>query len=171
MVLASVFLSRQTHLMAAAQGVPAKRLAPENRFEHALGRTVKVMRAELGMERKELARLAGLSYPYISEIEQGKKRPSAESLAGIARAFQMRQSELLEHAERMADRTAEVAGVRGPLAKKERSMRRSYGRLYRVTPAAAAVSATELEELTSRAAQLGADDFHRVLDLVRRLTR
>lgn len=158
--------------MASAQEAAARRLPPDSRFWPALARTIKLVRIELGIERKELARLSGLSYPYISEIEQGKKRPSAESLAAIARALQIRQSELLERAERRADRNEDVPAVGLQGRSKERSSgRRSYARLYRLRPTAAAISAIELEELRARAAQLGADDFHRVLDLVRRLTR
>src|SRR5712692_9612075 len=48
-------------------------------FYRALGRAIKVTRAEQGLERKELSRLSGVSYPYLSEIEKGKKRPSTEA--------------------------------------------------------------------------------------------
>jgi len=139
----------------------------------ALGRAIKLVRTESGTERKELARLSGLSYPYLSEIEQGKKRPSSESLLAIARALGLRQSELLERAERWVERDAVVAALPVAAGKGARSSRRRpYGRLYRINPTgSASISRDELQELASRAAQLGADDFHRVLDLVRRLTR
>lgn len=142
-------------------------------FYLALGRAIKVVRTERGIERKELARQSGLSYPYLSEIEQGKKRPSSESLLAIARGLRLRQSELLERAERSIDRDEIMADL--PLAiggRARRPRRRVYGRLYRINPTApTSISREELQELASRAAQLGADDFHRVLDLVRRLTR
>src|SRR5947209_16525251 len=73
-------------------------------FYAALGRAIRVTRTEQGLERKELARLAGLSYPYLSEIEKGKKRASTEALLPIARALGLRQSELLERAERLLER-------------------------------------------------------------------
>src|SRR6202521_4846012 len=73
-------------------------------FYEALGRAIKVTRVELGLERKELARLSGLSYPYLSEIEKGKKRASTEALLAIAQALGLRQSELLERAERLLAR-------------------------------------------------------------------
>jgi transcriptional regulator with XRE-family HTH domain len=147
------------------------RLTPD--FYLALGRAIKVVRTELGMERKELARLSNLSYPYLSEIEQGKKRLSSESLRAIARALRLRQSELLERAERSLDRDQVMAALPAAVSRRARPSRRStYGRLYRIDPAASlSVTEEELHELASRAAQLGADDFHRVLDLVRRLTR
>lgn len=159
--------------MARAK-LAAARLAPRTPdFYLALGRAIKVGRTELGMERKELARQSGLSYPYLSEIEQGKKRPSSDSLLAISRGLRLRQSELLERAERSIDREEVMAELPVAVGGKRRpSRRRAYGRLYRIGPtAAASISTEELQELTSRAALLGADDFHRVLDLVRRLTR
>jgi transcriptional regulator with XRE-family HTH domain len=65
----------------------------------ALGRAIKVERTARGWERKELAGRAGLSYPYLSEIETGKKRPSWSALGGIAEALGLRASQLLEQAE------------------------------------------------------------------------
>ena len=69
-------------------------------FYRALGRAIKVARTERGLERKELARLSGFSYPYLAEIEKGVKRPSTEALIPIARALGLKQSELLQLAER-----------------------------------------------------------------------
>ncbi len=34
-------------------------------------------RTEMGMKRTKLAERAALSYPYLSEIENGRKQPSA----------------------------------------------------------------------------------------------
>ena len=65
----------------------------------ALGRAIKVLRTERGIERKDLAEAAGVSYAYLSEIENGKKRPSSKSLVAIAEALGLRPYELLETAE------------------------------------------------------------------------
>jgi transcriptional regulator with XRE-family HTH domain len=159
--------------MAPAQAALAGRLQRSGSFYPALGRAIKVIRTEQGLERKELARLSGLSYPYLSEIEQGKKRPSSESLQAIARSLRLRQSELLERAERSLEASQALAGLpAAPRRRSRPSKARAYGRVYRLPPAASAsLFKEELQELASRAAQLGADDFHRVLDLVRRLTR
>jgi len=159
--------------MARAKPAVAGAASRRPDLYQALGRAIKLVRTESGTERKELARLSGLSYPYLSEIEQGKKRPSSESLLAIARALRLRQSELLERAERWVERDEVVAALPVAVGKGARSSRRRpYGRLYRINPTgSASISRDELQELASRAAQLGADDFHRVLDLVRRLTR
>ena len=158
--------------MAPTQAAIAGRLQRIGGFFAALGRAIRVVRTEQGLERKELARLSGLSYPYLSEIEQGKKRPSSESLQAIATALHLRQSELIERAERSYARDHATAETVLGLRRARSSKRAPYGRVYRLSPtASASVSGEELQELASRAAQLGADDFHRVLDLVRRLTR
>ena len=42
-----------------------------------LGRAIRVRRETLDLKRRDLALRAGLSYPYVSEIENGNKEPSA----------------------------------------------------------------------------------------------
>src|SRR5206468_2367928 len=69
------------------------------RFYPALGRAIKVLRTERGLGRRELAELAEVSYPYLSEIENGKKRASSKALVAIAAALGLRPSQLLESAE------------------------------------------------------------------------
>jgi transcriptional regulator with XRE-family HTH domain len=140
-------------------------------FYAALGRAIRVTRTEQGLERKELARLAGLSYPYLSEIEKGKKRASTEALLPIARALGLKQSELLERAERLLERGLSRSVLAGGVARRERPPgRRELARVYRLRPAGAdSASAAGLKELVSRAGQLATDDFNRLLDLARRL--
>jgi ribosome-binding protein aMBF1 (putative translation factor) len=46
---------------------------------------VRVWRERRGMSRKRLAEASGLSTSYLAQIESGKKRPSPEALAAIAR--------------------------------------------------------------------------------------
>src|SRR2546430_8388833 len=101
-------------------------------FYAALGRGIRVPRTEQGLERKELARLAGLSYPYLSEIEKGKKRASTEALLPIARALGLRQSELLERAERLLEHGLS----RSDLAPTPRRRSRQSRELARVSPLA-----------------------------------
>jgi transcriptional regulator with XRE-family HTH domain len=70
--------------------------------EEAVGRAIRVIRTEQGMSRKELARRSELSYPYVSEIETGKKSPSSRALRSIADAFGLPVHELLAAAETLA---------------------------------------------------------------------
>lgn len=68
----------------------------------ALGHVIKIERVARGLERKELAEMTGISYPYLSEIETGKKRPSWSALGAIADALTLRASDLLAAAETRA---------------------------------------------------------------------
>ncbi|CAN5689239.1 hypothetical protein BH18ACT15_BH18ACT15_10400 [soil metagenome] len=65
-----------------------------------LGAAIKRCRMEQGMSRRDLQNVTGRSYPYLSEIEAGKKAPSTEVLGEIAEALGMEMHELLEAAER-----------------------------------------------------------------------
>jgi len=75
-------------------------------YYEALGRAIRVLRTERGLARKELAEAAGLSYPYLSEIETGRKRPSSKALFVIAEALGVRPSEVLALGDRYGGRTA-----------------------------------------------------------------
>jgi transcriptional regulator with XRE-family HTH domain len=139
-------------------------------FYGALGRAIKVTRTEQGLERKELARLSGLSYPYLSEIEKGKKRASTEAMRPIARALGLRQSQLVERAELLLERG--LSASQPTVAGRRALARRPLARVYRLAPAGSeSGNDAGLQELVVRAGQLAADDFNRVLDLVRRLAR
>jgi len=68
----------------------------------AFGRAVAARRAELGLTRKEVVLRCGLSYPYLADIESGRKRPSAKAMHVLADALELRPSELLDRAELLA---------------------------------------------------------------------
>lgn len=74
----------------------------------ALGRAIAVRRTALGMKRKDLAKAAKLSYPYISEIENGAKEPSAKALRQIADALELSSTELAALGERLDEGTVPV---------------------------------------------------------------
>lgn len=65
-----------------------------------LGKAIAMRRTELGLKRRGLADRAELSYPYISEIENGLKEPSPAALGRIAQALEMDRSELMILSER-----------------------------------------------------------------------
>lgn len=69
----------------------------------ALGKAIRVRRTELDLKRRDLADRAGLSYPYISEIENGVKHPSDHALAVIAAALEMAVSDLARLREHYAE--------------------------------------------------------------------
>lgn len=85
--------------MGVLQG-EASLIPPDDaRFYRALGGAVKVYRAHRGLGRRELAAASGLSYSYLSEIENGRKRLSARALLFVSRGLDVRPYEILSMAE------------------------------------------------------------------------
>jgi transcriptional regulator with XRE-family HTH domain len=68
-------------------------------FAGALGLTIKVLRTDRGVERKDLADRAGISYSHLASIEAGQKQPSPQVLTAIAEALGIASHELLESVE------------------------------------------------------------------------
>lgn len=64
-----------------------------------LGRAIAAARTLKGMKRADLARAAGISYPYLSEIENGGKSGSTKAITKIANALGMTTAELFAVAE------------------------------------------------------------------------
>jgi transcriptional regulator with XRE-family HTH domain len=63
-----------------------------------LGVFIKEQRTRSAMSVRKLADQAGISNPYLSQIERGLRRPSAEILKSIARALGIRAESLYERA-------------------------------------------------------------------------
>ncbi len=55
------------------------------------------------MKRGELAARAGVSYPYLSELENGTKQGSTQKIAQIAEALGLTGSQLLARAEALTE--------------------------------------------------------------------
>lgn len=66
------------------------------------------------MSVRKLADQAGISNPYLSQIERGLRRPSAEILMSIARALDIRTESLYERAGLLDD--VERSGVEEAIA-------------------------------------------------------
>lgn len=67
-----------------------------------LGRAIAAARSAQGVKRRELAERAGVSYPYLSELENGTKQGSTQKIAAIADALGMTGSQLLAQAEALS---------------------------------------------------------------------
>ena len=83
----------------------------------AIGHTIRVLRTDQGLSRAELAKQAGISYSYLSAIENGTKPPSTKIQLVLAEALGMKVHELLQLAE---SRTAPA-----PRLRRVRSVERS----------------------------------------------
>ena len=64
-------------------------------LRQVIGNVFRRLRRERGITLRELAELAQVSVPYLSEIERGRKEPSSEILAAICRALGLELSDLL----------------------------------------------------------------------------
>jgi transcriptional regulator with XRE-family HTH domain len=77
--------------------------------EHvALGHAIRALRRPAGLSQDELAQRCGLHRTYIGGIERGERNPSFANLLKIARALQVRPSELLAQAEALIAATSKA---------------------------------------------------------------
>ena len=69
-----------------------------------LGAYIREQRTNAELSLRGLAALAGVSNPYLSQIERGLRRPSAEILQAIAGALRIRAETLYVHAGILEER-------------------------------------------------------------------
>jgi len=162
-------------------------------FAEALGRTIKVVRTDRGIDRRDLAEAAGISYSYLTEIENGNKPPSSSVLEPIARALGLRMSELIQAAEDRRDiteltqdRSAEQ-GARSPASsapsseellpranRSDAAFRAIPARYHAMRPSYRGTNRdlrAALMELEGLLPSLSPEDVERLLDFARRLAR
>ena len=56
---------------------------------HDLGQYLREQRQAAQLSLRQLSEVAGISNPYISQIERGLKKPSAEILQALAKALRL----------------------------------------------------------------------------------
>jgi transcriptional regulator with XRE-family HTH domain len=71
----------------------------------AIGEFIREQREQAQVSVRQLARLAGVSNPYISQIERGLRKPSAEILQQIAKALRISAEQLYVRAGILETRT------------------------------------------------------------------
>jgi transcriptional regulator with XRE-family HTH domain len=69
-----------------------------NRSAAALGEIIRRQRELAEMSMRQFAEVAGISNPYLSQIERGLRAPSEQVLEGIARALKLSADALYEQA-------------------------------------------------------------------------
>jgi transcriptional regulator with XRE-family HTH domain len=114
-----------------------------------VGEFIREQRNAAKVSLRELARTAGVSNPYLSQVERGLRKPSAEILSAIARGLSISAETLYEQAgilDRRSGSTDTVAAIRADAALSERhkavllELYETYARehtLTRVAPAPA----------------------------------
>ena len=101
--------------VAAAPGVSAR--------ASQVGEYIREQRSAARVSLRELARAAGVSNPYLSQVERGLRKPSAEILAAIARGLSISAESLYEQAgflDRRSGTADTVAAIRADTALSER---------------------------------------------------
>jgi len=78
---------------------------------NAIGEYIRQQREQAKFSLRQLAQAAGVSNPYLSQIERGLRKPSAEILQQIARGLRVSAEALYVQAGILEDRPAD-AGVR-----------------------------------------------------------
>ncbi|MFG1674158.1 helix-turn-helix domain-containing protein [Micromonospora sp. NPDC049282] len=104
-------------------------------LRRVIGGVLRRIRLRQGRTLREVAQVAGVSLPYLSEVERGRKEASSEVLAAICRALGIHLADLLEEArdELRRERPTPVgSGV--PLARLDRVPAARSGPQLRVGP-------------------------------------
>ena len=108
-----------------------------------VGDFIREQRNAARVSLRELARVAGVSNPYLSQVERGLRKPSAEILASIARGLKISAETLYEQAGILDRRTGNadtVAAIRADLSLSERhkavllELYETYVREHAATP-------------------------------------
>ncbi len=98
--------------MKVRPGVPADlRSEIEGRIAD-VGAFIRNQREVASMSVRRLAEAAGVSNPYLSQIERGLRRPSAEILQQIAKALKISVETLYVRAGILTDESPAEIGVR-----------------------------------------------------------
>ena len=110
-----------------------------------IGAYIRRQREGAEVSLRQLAKVAGISNPYLSQIERGLRKPSAEILAQIARGLKISAETLYEQAgilDRRSGNPDTVAAIRSDDALSERhkavllELYETYVREHRASAAA-----------------------------------
>jgi transcriptional regulator with XRE-family HTH domain len=88
-----------------------------------LGDRIRARRVGLGLTLATVAERAGLSLPYVSNLERGRGNPTLEALTALARALDVSLSDLLTEGEQAAGEEIVLAQAPSSLVQFARSTR------------------------------------------------
>ena len=119
-----------------------------------LGDYLREQRLASRLSLRQLAEQAGVSNPYLSQIERGLRRPSADVLQQIAKALRISAEQLYLRAGIISpeggegDTTVELAILRdsGLSERQKQSLLDVYASFLALNAAAAPVAAAELDD-------------------------
>src|SRR5689334_491237 len=120
-----------------------------------LGDYLKDQRIAAQLSLRQLAEQAGVSNPYLSQIERGLRKPSADVLQQIAKALRISAEQLYIRAgiispgvDESSDSTVELAILRdsGLTERQKQSLLDVYASFLSLNAAASVAAAEELED-------------------------
>ena len=140
---------------APGTGAPDPRATDDDGGLRALGAFIRDQRREASLSMRKLAETAGVSNPYLSQIERGLRRPSADILQQLARALSISAETLYVRAG-ILERDRGDVDVIGEIlrdASITADQRRALIRVYRSFRAEAAGSVAAYEVEADRSGQ------------------
>jgi transcriptional regulator with XRE-family HTH domain len=141
----------------------------EEELRLELGRRLRARRAAQERTLASVAVEAGLSVPYVANLESGRGNPTLGALHGLARALDVPLAELLREAAPQPPPASLVAFTAGPRFGREvRRLAREEGSDASRVRAQLLAAMTALAALPGRFDEL---DWHRVLDVIVLLRR
>lgn len=94
-----------------AQGrATVSRVAPRSPEHAAFGRALRILRARYGLTQETVALRSGIDRSYLGGVERGERNVTFSTLVRLARAFNLKGSELLKTAEDEQDRMVAPGG-------------------------------------------------------------
>jgi transcriptional regulator with XRE-family HTH domain len=105
-----------------------------------VGRYIREQRHQAELSLRKLASQAGVSNPYLSQIERGLREPSEKVVDAIAKSLQMTADTLYEQAGIVAAEEPEDAGVRAAIEADEQLTGRQRRALLEIYDAFLAVN-------------------------------
>ncbi|MFJ4715822.1 helix-turn-helix domain-containing protein [Streptomyces sp. NPDC088785] len=87
---------------------PRAALSPEPLWRHVVGDVLRRRRRAQSRTLQDVADVAGISMPYLSEVERGRKEASSEMLAAVAGALGLGLIDVLALAQGELARAAQV---------------------------------------------------------------
>lgn len=82
----------------------------------SIGDFIKEQRTQAQVSLRQLSKLAGVSNPYLSQVERGLRKPSAEILQQIAKGLRISAEQLYVRAGILEDRPGDSELVQAVLA-------------------------------------------------------
>ena len=132
---------------------------------NSIGDYIREQREQAKISMRQLAQTAGVSNPYLSQLERGLRKPSADILQQIAKGLRISAEALYVQAGILEDRPAD-SGVRsalltdGELSERQKQVLIEIYESFRRENIAASESAqVEMAELTPAESGLGAPDL------------